>query len=372
MVNDSFSKKIVSTSRNTAEIEDLVLRETNTTRLVFRAIIVNNDKNKRACVKGFFAYKRKKLNDSWEIYKTLKLAELRSNEWVKIDLKSEEILKLFDHLSQCREIYKNFGIPIGEKRILLVDEVFDGFIKAIREKLDTDKIKMLISKLNSLDSSSIGQLNYVSGVANLKKLLDVWNSNRENADEDFWQKLFKDNYWCISNLFTEPVIFFEEKAFVGGKGIENRGGKLVDFLYKNRITNYVSLVEIKTPKSKLIGSEYRNGIYGMSNELSSAINQLLSYKDKIQKDYYRLLAESESTFEVINPKCVLICGNIKGSLKSEQQKSSFELFRKNLKDVEIITYDELFNKIEIFLKLFSGEDDIFEENDDFENRYDNF
>jgi uncharacterized lipoprotein YehR (DUF1307 family) len=372
MENGAFSKKIISTSKDTAELEDVVLRETNTTRLVFKTVLVNNKKDQQACVKGVFAYKRKRQNDNWEICKTLNLTDLKADEWVKIDLKSEEILKLFNHLSQCREIYKNYGIPFGEKRILLVDEVFDEFIKSIRKKLNADEIKMLVNKLNSLDSSTIGQLNYVAGIANFKKLLEVWNLNKENDNEDFWQKLFRNNYWCISNLFTEPVMFFNEKAFVGGKGIENKGGKLVDFLYKNKITSYVSLVEIKTPKTKLIGSEYRNGIYGISSELSSSINQVLSYKDKMQKDYYRLFAESETKFELINPKCILICGNITDSLKNNCQKSSFELFRKNLKDVEIITYDELFSKIEIFLKVFSGEVEIFEENNEFENGYDNF
>lgn len=232
---------------------------------------------------------------------------------------------------------------------------------------------MLINKLNTLNSSSIGQLNYVSGVVNLKKLLEIWYSNKENEDENFWQKIFKDNYWCISNLFTEPVLFFGEKAFVGGKGIENKGGKLVDFLYKNKITNYINLIEIKTPKTRLLGThEYRKGIYGISSELSSSITQLLSYKDEIQKNYYNLISNAKSKFELINPKCILICGNIGYSIKNDEEKSSFELFRKNLKDVEIITYDELFNKIEIFLRLFSGEDVIFEENDDFENRYNNF
>jgi hypothetical protein len=109
--------------------------------------------------------------------------------------------------------------------------------------------------------------------------------------------------------------------------------------------------------------------------LSGSINQLLSYKDTIQKDYYGLISNSQSKFELINPKCILICGNLKDSLKNEEHKSSFELFRKNLKDIEIITYDELFSKIEILLKTFSGEDDIFDGNHEFKNecnRYEKF
>ena len=106
--------------------------------------------------------------------------------------------------------------------------------------------------------------------------------------------------------------------------------------------------------------------------MSGAINQLLSYKDTIQKDYYGLVSNPQSKFELINPKCILICGNLKDSLKNEGHKSSFELFRKNLKDIEIITYDELFSKIEILVKIFSGEDGIFSENGGFENEYNGY
>ena len=375
MINNSFPKRIVSTSKNSAELEDLVIRETKTSRLVFKTTIVNNEKNKKACVKGHFAYKRKKMNGVWEDCESIKLSELKSGEGVKITLSSEEVLRFYDHLSQCQIFYEEHGIPVGEKRILVVDRDIDEFLKVFKKKLNNDEVKMFVDKLGSLDSNDMEQLNYIAGVANLKRLLEIWHSNKENSNEDFWKNLFKNNYWCIANLFTEPVIFFRENAFVGGKTIENKNGKIVDFVHKNKITNYISLVEIKTPKTKLIGREYRSNIYGISSELSGSINQLLSYKDTIQKDYYGLVSNPQSKFELINPKCILICGNLKDSLKNEEHKSSFELFRKNLKDIEIITYDELFSKIEILLKTFSGEEDIFSEGDGFENEYnecDNF
>ena len=376
MINNSFPKRIVSTSKNSAELEDLVIRETKTSRLVFKTTIVNNEKNKKACVKGHFAYKRKKMNGVWEDCESIKLSELKSGEGVKITLSSEEVLRFYDHLSQCQIFYEEHGIPVGEKIILVVDRDIDEFLKVFKKKLNNDEVKMFVDKLGSLDSNDMEQLNYIAGVANLKRLLEIWQLNEENGDEDFWQKVFRDNYWCIANLFTEPVIFFREKAFLGGKGIENRGGKIIDFLYKNNITNYINLIEIKTPTVRLLqSSEYRKGIYSISNELSGAISQLLSYKDKIQKEYYGLLNKSESEFELINPKCILICGNMAKSAKSDNEKSSFELFRKSLNDIEIITYDELFNKIEISLKIISGEDDVFGEHCGFENecnRYENF
>jgi len=133
-------------------------------------------------------------------------------------------------------------------------------------------------------------------------------------------------------------------------------------LYQNKITKNVSLIEIKTPETKLMGSEYRNGIYAISSELSGSINQLLSYKDEIQKNYYSVLRDG--TYQLINPKCILIIGNITGSYVNEDKKSSFEIFRKNLKDVEIATYDELFCKIELFLNLLYGKDNNLEKEDE--------
>ncbi len=57
-----------------------------------------------------------------------------------------------------------------------------------------------------------------------------------------------------------------------------------------------------------------------------------------------------STF---NPKCVLIAGNGAEQLSDEKRRHSFELFRAGLKDIEIVTYDEIFRKIEVLATLFN-------------------
>jgi hypothetical protein len=53
-----------------------------------------------------------------------------------------------------------------------------------------------------------------------------------------------------------------------------------------------------------------------------------------------------------HPKCVLIVGNAEMQLPDEKSRKSFELFRGNQRDVEIMTYDELFRKTEILAELF--------------------
>lgn len=369
MNRDLILKKIKSTSKDSAEIEEIILRETGTTRLIFKTTLVNNPKETKACVRGFFAFKRKTQSGEWEDHKELNLTQLKADEWIKLDLKSKEILKLYDFLTQCYEIYEEYGIPYGEKRVLVIDEFFNDFINVIERMLKNEELFLIIDKLKSLKTEDIKNLNVIVGIANLKKLLEIWEVNKENNDEEFWQDLFKSNYWCISQLFFTPVILFKEKAYIGGKSIDNTGGKIVDFLYQNKITHNISLIEIKTPETTLLGSEYRNGIYAISSELSGAINQLLSYKDEIQKNCFSVLRDE--TYQLIDPKCILIIGKLNDSNMNEGGKNSFEIFRRDLKDIEIVTYDELFGKIELFLNLFFKKDNDSEEENAVEEISDN-
>ena len=46
--------KVASISRNSAIVDDIVLRETKPTRLVFKPLLVNNERDEQASVKGAF------------------------------------------------------------------------------------------------------------------------------------------------------------------------------------------------------------------------------------------------------------------------------------------------------------------------------
>jgi hypothetical protein len=166
----------------------------------------------------------------------------------------------------------------------------------------------------------------------------------------------KKNSYIISQTFLFPVIILKDKAYVGGKGIDNAGGNLLDFLFTHRLSNNVALIEIKTPTTPVLGSKYRTGVYSISQDLSGGINQVLNYKDSLIKQYDSLVRGSRHDFQAFDPKCVVIAGCV-GSLRDEEQLRSFELFRSNLKDVQVLTYDELFNKLEMLLRLLEGSAD---------------
>ena len=100
-------------------------------------------------------------------------------------------------------------------------------------------------------------------------------------------------------------------------------------------------------------SQYRGSdVYPMSEDLSGGIAQVLDQKDNLQKEFIDL--KKGEKVESYNPKCILVIGMVK-DLTEEQQKS-FELIRSNSKDVEIITFDELFQKIKGLKKIIMGEE----------------
>jgi len=227
----------------------------------------------------------------------------------------------------------------------------------IKEFSDNDKnaIKELFDKLtvNSdfLTKNSLAKTKEIIDIKYIKETLKNFNSLyslKTDGDslEKNWQNFLKENNWVFSTIFSQPVILYKDEVYVGGKNIDNKNGKFNDFLIKNRLSNNVSFLEIKTHKTKLIeNTPYRgNDVFCISKDLSGCINQVLNQRDNFQKEFYHLKVKSKANFETFNSKCVVLIGALE-ELTSEQL-SSFELFRNNSKDVEILTFDELKKKIE--------------------------
>lgn len=172
-----------------------------------------------------------------------------------------------------------------------------------------------------------------------------------NDSEEFWQTtVFKENQWVLAQIFACPCTIFADKAYVGGKGINNSGGNLCDFIYQNSLSQNVALIEIKTPCTELIGNQYR-GTYSFSYDLSGAVNQVLNYRDKLTKEYYSLCHQGSEPFEVLSPKCVVIIGKM-ASL-TPGQVAAFENFRNSLGNVLILTFDELYQRIVDLISVLS-------------------
>jgi hypothetical protein len=231
---------------------------------------------------------------------------------------------------------------------------FDWLPKLLNWAIQSEDTPQFIERIGKVDIEKLQKLNASIEISSLKSVLSVWENNRNNPAEEFWQAYLSKNSFVFSQIFSIPIIVLKDKAYVGGKGIENIGGGILDYLYTNKITKNVVFIEIKTPQTKLLGSEYRHSVYSISNEISGAIIQVANYRDSLTKEYYALVGKSKHNFEAFNPPCMVIAGNIEEELIDSDKRKSFELFRNGLKNVEIISFDELFTKVKLLIDLLEG------------------
>ncbi len=363
---------ITPNSNDCASVSDVVLRETTTTRMIFRGQIVNNKRNPSAPVRGAIVFQKKSMSGDWSDYNELDFRQLKDTEWVKVELKSEEVSKLAKTIERCQRIYEKDGVGWQNREYIIASDGKAEFIaellqdkEIISSLMEHNSVEMtiailkwinesgehqaIINKLQEIDVNKLSNVNSMISIANMKAVLDLWEKSKDNSKEEFWQKLFTKHSWVISQIFATPVTLFESGAYVGGKRIDNKNGKILDFLYKNSLTENVILIEIKTPTMPLMSSEYRNEVYSINTKLTGAVNQVLSYKEELQRNYLGLTGNGPTSFRAFNPKCVIIAGSI--DELDEERLESFELFRAELKNVKILTYDEVFARIKFFLAV---------------------
>jgi len=281
------------------------------------------------------------------IFQTIKpLKEVQSEEMKRVS--NNTLADIFPNRVKRRaEIYKK-----GELSLFLNDK------KITPEKLSDGDVKKLIDVIpTSIKEEKIvyqaeEKINFIK-LQKVKEDFQKLVEQKTDTDklEEKCQLFFTENHWILSNILSMPVVLLGGKVYVGGKNIHNKGGKEADFLFKNKLTKNVFIIEIKTPLKKIIDSEipYRKpDVFSIGKEITGGLVQALDQKDNLQKEFYTLAKGGE--FVSFNPKVVLISGNLK-SLNKKQLKS-FELFRSNLKDVEIITYDELLKRTNLILGEF--------------------
>jgi len=95
----------------------------------------------------------------------------------------------------------------------------------------------------------------------------------------------------------------------------------------------------------LQNTQYRNGAWGISNELAGAVSQIQVncaqweiYDSRFEQNRERL-----SNTITVSPKGIVVIGNT-SELNCWNKQNSFERFRREIRNPEIITYDELYER----------------------------
>jgi hypothetical protein len=320
------------------ETDPIVLRESATRRLVFKPMIIDKPE---APVRGVFVWQRKRESDQWEDITGELLRSLKAGEGFALELRSGEVSTLVQGIEARKDIYEKYGIQPGQQ------DYFAGRdLPEVVRKILEEPNSELAEALRALDPESLLSLGRSVDLSKLDALLAEWDANEDNNDEEFWQDLLTRNAWVFSQLTGSPVVLLQDKAYVGGKGISNIGGGMVDYLVANALTENVSLVEIKTPAAALVDAQYRSsGAYPPGKDVAGGVVQALGYRDTFVSQIRELRRPSE-TFQAYNPRCYLIVGTIASLPEDENAKRSFELFRTAQSVVQILTFDEVRERLQ--------------------------
>lgn len=193
--------------------------------------------------------------------------------------------------------------------------------------------------------AEILELNREIELVTLESLIQLLAEKLDRSlAESYWQKLLMRNPFILKLAFGLPVAIFGEQVSVGGADFKGKGGKIADFLVDSGLLGNLAVIEIKRPSTNLLqANPYREGIFAPSREIVGSVNQVLDQRFQLQQSINDKKIHSK-TYDVFAfaVQCIIIAGRVPND---EDRRKSFELFRSNLRDVLVITFDELLHKL---------------------------
>ncbi|MBP8275727.1 MAG: DUF4263 domain-containing protein [Propionivibrio sp.] len=210
-------------------------------------------------------------------------------------------------------------------------------------------------KIASEESAKLFELKAVIEQVTLAQLIGEFESMlQKNLAEPKWQAFFKANPFILGLAFPYPVILFQDQASVGGTTIRGNGESIVDFLMAQRFTGNLALIEIKRPSTALVEPRaYRGDLHAPHRDLTASMAQVLDQRAQllhhfaIKKSQDTALADAH----VSSVNCIVVMGTLP---TDAAQIRSLDLFRHSSKDVSVVTFDELLEKLKELHRLMSA------------------
>lgn len=200
----------------------------------------------------------------------------------------------------------------------------------------------------------------------------AWLKENKHNDriEDVWQHFFEHNTWIfgygLQLVVGETLNGQKLETAVVGADIFDGGGKRIDGLLKTKSSiNKFLFAEIKRHDTTLLEKYDRTAVYTPAKDLRGAIAQIQKTIHKVNLKVTQNLTpirdkEGNPTGEQIafvKPKAIVIVGKLDQFIVengiNDEMLSSFELYRQQLHGIEVITYDELYERT----KYIVGEED---------------
>lgn len=313
----------------------------------------------------------------------------------KDDIEGIEIVKLVEDEEVQRVKFSKFNFQqlkmflqfissidlkgISERRIALADDTLDVIDADTRKKITTllsgNEGEELIKEL--LDSGIITGQDLVN-TGYRKQQLEIFHrllysdympeykrdilKNPNTKDETAWQLFFERNPWIFGYGLSYRFLSILQREFsASDTSAAGKDQVISDFLLGD--PRFTTFVEIKKPDTPLFGNDKnRSGSWCLSEELTWAVSQILEQKASGQLKIESTKALLDSNGQIItqhayDPKIILIIGcwdQVERSADPPGTKAikrkTFELFRRDSRNIEIITYDELYERARFIVK----------------------
>lgn len=294
----------------------------------------------------------------------------------------------FSVRDKTKKIIENTEVtPTNIKANVSLDECHDNFwklisfLKSLQDiELPKDKFSLMsqdegeiVSALRSRGTNSVlnivKQLFLSPDISLTKKDIDSLLKRRErltgfkkalsehSTDEGWWQDFFEQNKWIFGyGLNYEILRQQQSQPNYGGTRIDGTGGQRGDNLMSTTgDLNFTVLVEIKTPATPLLQGtgEIRNGAWSLSKNLTDALSQIQANiqtweKHGSEQPDNKDELEKMSVFTV-KPKGIIVIGSL-SQLDDRHKRETFQRFRKSIHGIDIITFDELFERAKFIVE----------------------
>ena len=352
---------VIQTSSKTSNIVnpifiDETIDETKTTRRLLLATIVDNPKDPEAYISATIIHKRKGRNEEWEDVEAINLNTLKSGEGVKLHFSCTQFKQLREAIEKAYACGKGGVRKTGQYILTKPEEVIipkgkeAQFIQAL---LKNDYAEDIWKQLVDNNPDLATKLSFARIHSDRLKALEEFETSIQSENkEQYWQQFLSKNDWIFGyGLSYNITSAITEQVYVGGKNLNNTNGHICDYLAtSNGNAKYTVLVEIKTPNARLLGQEDRNGVFPISQDLAKAVSQIQVYCESFGRNSdCTHQAEQDYGTMTVMPKGIIVIGN-SADLQSRDQRRAFELFRRGITSVEIITYDELLERAKFILR----------------------
>lgn len=219
-------------------------------------------------------------------------------------------------------------------------------------RLDDYFIKERLENIIKLGKQilSLGSTNLNTTVA--KNVISKIGLNQVDQLESIWQKYFEKNLLYL--IFTYKKIYpkVELKDIEGDK-------KYPDFIGINHF-NGLDIIEIKTHLKNILVWDSSHQNFYFSSEMSKAIVQTTNYMDAIVQQRFNIPEDKEKITQftdeenLYHPRGIIVISS-EGKLttktnEKEKLKRDFTKLRSSLQNIEILTFDEIINIADEYIK----------------------